>query len=493
MAGNRTLKLSILADVDDLKNKLNIGASEVEGFGSKLGDFGKKAAAAFAVAGAAAAAYAGKLLVDGVKSAIEDEKAQESLAATLRNVTDATKAQIGSVEKYIYQTSIAKGITDDQLRPSLDRLLRSTNDVTKAQELQTLALDISAGSGKSLETVSAALAKAYDGNISSLSRLGIGLSSAELKTMTFDQITAKLADTFENQASTKADTFAGKLDRLKIAFEEGKETVGSFVLDAITPMVTFILDKVVPTLNDLSEKIGKNLKPTFDDFAYFFTNTLIPTLKNWWIFLSETVIPGIIKTVKPIIEGLFDAWSKVAKTLKDNEANLQPFYSLLKTVASFIAKTVAPAIGTVLGTALKVVGTLISGLIAGFAKLVDGISNFIEKIKQLIALIAANPLVQGIGDLIGNIFGGGRATGGAVNSNTSYMVGERGPEMFVPNSSGRIIPTNRLGGQTININVSGAIDPISTARQIAEILNSEAATAGTFTSLGISRFATRNI
>ena len=76
MAGNRTLKLSILADVDDLKKKLGQGEQEVKSFGDKLGEFGKKAAAAFAVAAAAAAAYAGKLLVDGVKAAIEDEKAQ---------------------------------------------------------------------------------------------------------------------------------------------------------------------------------------------------------------------------------------------------------------------------------------------------------------------------------------------------------------------------------------------------------------------------------
>ena len=94
MAGNRTLKLSILADVDDLKKKLGQGEKEVEGFGGKLGEFGKKAAAAFAVAAAAAAAYAGKLLVEGVQSAIEDEKAQEKLARTLQNVTGATSSKL---------------------------------------------------------------------------------------------------------------------------------------------------------------------------------------------------------------------------------------------------------------------------------------------------------------------------------------------------------------------------------------------------------------
>ena len=84
MAGqSRTLKLSILADVDQLKKSLNTGSNEVESFGSKIGDFGKKAGLAFAAAGVAAAAYAGKLLIDGVKSAIADEAAQAALATIL--------------------------------------------------------------------------------------------------------------------------------------------------------------------------------------------------------------------------------------------------------------------------------------------------------------------------------------------------------------------------------------------------------------------------
>ena len=124
MAGqSRTLKLSILADIDNLKKNLGSGSKEVEGFGSKLGGFAKKAGTAFAVAGAAAAAYAGTLLVDGVKSAIEDEAAQAKLATTLENVTGATKAQIKQVEDYITKTALANGITDDKLRPSLDRLV----------------------------------------------------------------------------------------------------------------------------------------------------------------------------------------------------------------------------------------------------------------------------------------------------------------------------------------------------------------------------------
>ena len=200
MAGSRTLKLSILADVDDLKKKLDAGSNEVEGFSGKIEKFGKAAAVAFAAATAAAAAYAGKLAIEGVKAAIEDEAAQKKLATALENVTGATDEQIAATEKQIEKLSLTYGIADDQLRPAFQRLATSTNDLEKSNSLLNLALDISAGTGKDVETVSNALAKAYDGNVGALGRLGVGLSTAELKSMSFDEVTKTLGDTFENQA-----------------------------------------------------------------------------------------------------------------------------------------------------------------------------------------------------------------------------------------------------------------------------------------------------
>jgi hypothetical protein len=195
--GTRALTLKLLADVDNFTKNLDKADKDVMSFGDKVSDFGKKAGLAFAAAGAAAVAYAGKLAIDGVKSAIEDAAAQEKLALTLKNVTKATDNQIKATEDYITQTSLAFGITDDDLRPSLERLARATGDLEKAQKLQTVAIDVAAGSGKSLEAVTNAMARAAEGNTAALGKLGIGLTSAELKTMSMDQITAQLADTFE--------------------------------------------------------------------------------------------------------------------------------------------------------------------------------------------------------------------------------------------------------------------------------------------------------
>jgi hypothetical protein len=249
MAGtSRALTLKLLADIDNFSKNINKADNEVTTFGDKISKFGKVAGAAFLAAGAAAAVYAGKLLVDGVKSAIEDEKAQAKLAATLKNVAGATNEAVAQTEKYITQTSLAFGVTDDQLRPSLERLARSTKDVTKAQELQSLALDIAAGSGKSLEAVSNALGRAYEGNTSSLGRLGIGISATELKTMSFDEVTKALANTFANQASVQADTFEGKMARLRISMDEAKETLGFALLPTLTSFVDYVVENILPTL-----------------------------------------------------------------------------------------------------------------------------------------------------------------------------------------------------------------------------------------------------
>jgi hypothetical protein len=57
-----------------------------------------------------------------------------------------------------------------------------------------------------------------------------------------------------------------------------------------------------------------------------------------------------------------------------------------------------------------------------------------------------------LGSLFSGIFGGGKAIGGPVNSNTPYLVGEKGPEIFMPRNAGTIIPNNALGsGSTTNV------------------------------------------
>jgi len=245
----RTLSLKILADIDDLKNKLNQADNAVETNSEKISAFGKKAAAAFAVAAAAAVAYGTKLAVDGVKAAIEDEAAQLRLANALRTATGATNDQIKATEDFILKTSLATGVADDQLRPAMQRLAVSTKDTGEAQRLLSLALDISKGKGIELETVANALGRAQDGNTTALGRLGLGLSAAELSTLSFTEVQAKLSELYGGAAAANAETFQGKIDRLKVGFDEAKESLGTALLPQVEKFITFINDVGVPALN----------------------------------------------------------------------------------------------------------------------------------------------------------------------------------------------------------------------------------------------------
>lgn len=459
---SRTLKLAILGEVKGLSDSLNKGTGEVQTFGDKITGFGKVAAGAFAVATAAAVVYAGKLAIDGVKAAMEDEAAQAKLAKTIENTTGATEDQIAKVEDYILKTSLATGVNDDVLRPSLDRLVRATQDVQEAQELQTLALDIAAGTGKDLTTVSDALAKAHDGNFTALKKLGGKIDDSIIKSKDFEGATASLAKTFEGQASTKAETFSGKLDRLKIAFDEGKETIGAFILDAITPIVTLIVENVVPAIENFINSIGgeKGLKNVFNDFIDFAK-----------LFFT------------PIIEGIKGAFDKIKDAIGDNKESFQKLFNFLKDY-------VAPFLGTVLGGAIDILGTalgilidILGKVITVFDKVFTGIKKAFDLLKDFVNFIRNNPVTQGISGL----FGGGRAAGGPVSAGTTYLVGENGPELFTSSSSGTIIPNGAMGGSgtTINLTVNGALDAEGTARTIINILNRSQARG----SLGAGAFA----
>ena len=236
MADIRTLKLALLADTKNFIDGLDKADRETKTFSNKLDDALQKGAAAFLAVGAAAGAMAIKIGIDAVKAAVEDEKAQKSLAITLKNTTKATDAQVKAVEDFIDKTARATGVADDQLRPSLDRLLRSTQDITKAQKLQTLALDISAGTGKDLATVTE--------NI--------------IKTKDFDAATKALSETFAGQADAAAETFAGRMARIKIAIDEAKEQLGQALLPLLERFAKFATEQLAPALQGLVDGLTRS-------------------------------------------------------------------------------------------------------------------------------------------------------------------------------------------------------------------------------------------
>ena len=202
--------------------KAQTATSQLEKSVDKLG---KKLAGLFA----ASKIYAfGKA---SVKAFAEDEKAARSLALALANTGNAFAAI--EVEKFIADLQRATGVLDDNLRPAFRTLLTATGDVKKSQDGLALALDIAAGTGKDLSAVSMALAKAYGGQTTALSRLGAGLDKATLKAGDMDVILAKLTEKFKGQALAAAEGYSGALAKLTVASENAKEIIGKDLLDSM--------------------------------------------------------------------------------------------------------------------------------------------------------------------------------------------------------------------------------------------------------------------
>jgi hypothetical protein len=210
------------------------------------------------------------------KAFAEDDKAATSLATTLKNLNLAYGSNIGTVNGYISRLEQQTGVLDDELRPAMDRLLRATGDVTKSQELLGLALDIAAGTGKSVTQVSQSLQKAYLGQNQALGRLGVGLSKAELESSSFEQIQDRLNVLFAGQATAAADSYAGSLGRLAVASNNAKETIGKGLFDALktvsgsTSTDDFIakIDAAANSISNFLRETAKFIAITKDIFKF---------------------------------------------------------------------------------------------------------------------------------------------------------------------------------------------------------------------------------
>jgi hypothetical protein len=195
----------------------------------RLGKQAKKLAASLGLAfgGRAILAYGKK----AVQAAAADEKAQKQLALALKNVGLGRDA--AASEDYIQKLQSEFGIVDDKLRPAYQTLAVATRDTATAQKLLNLSLDISASTGKDLASVSSALSKAYLGNNTALSKLGVGISKADLKAGKFEDIISQLETTFAGSATAAANTFQGSIDKLGVASANASEIIGTGLIDAL--------------------------------------------------------------------------------------------------------------------------------------------------------------------------------------------------------------------------------------------------------------------
>jgi len=407
MADVRTLKLNLLADVDQFGRSLAQADNDAKGFAGGLKKYGKIAAAAFVVAGAAAAAYAVKIGIDGVKAAVEDEASQKQLAQALKNI----------------------GVADTKLRPALANLARATGDVGKAQQLTNLAMDISAATGKDLETVSLTLSKAYNGNIGALTKLGIPLDENIKKTKDFNVVQDELVRLFGGAAKANTETYAGQLAIVTERVGELKESIGVALL---------------PTMKTLLEEVNKVAKGFSGEDPEGLSNRARELAGN---FEGDGAfsLGGALRAVA-------DAFGNLFSTVTDGGPGAA---SMMERIAASL-ETVANAI--------------------------NAISNAYQAALPALRFIQ-NPLNINLPEAGFTPRPKARAAGGSVMGGQAYRVGEFGPELFVPSGSGSVRP-DAGGGQNVTINMNGIIDGESARRSIEKLLQDSARRTGAVNFVG---------
>lgn len=483
MAGSRTLKLALLADIADFSKNINSAGTQSKTLGDQFEDFGKRAALAFAAAAAAIGAYAAA----AIKNAAADEAAQRNLALTIENTTTATSKQIAGVEDYISKTSLAIGITDDQLRPAFGRLVRSTKDVEEAQKLLNLALDISSATGKPLETVANALGKAYDGNLTSLSKLGLGLDASILKSKDFDLVFQSLTGTFGGFAENEAQSTEKAFARIKIASDEVQEQIGTALLPLIQELTTFILTDVVPVIQQFvngltgvgglaeglseSEQMGltwgKRIRSLIGTVVEFKDELIAVAAVIGTIFVVSKISAAVTATIA-LIKTLIAA------------------YNVLKASAIVTGVATAFALNPLLGVGAVALAAGVLSAANALANSSKGETNFAVGGAPG-AISGGGASSSGSGGTGGGTMSGGGGGGGGVNNAVASAVAatkaitggitdsQNAARLIAAGGGGFTDSQNaaRLAAQApiINVTVNGAIDREGTARTIVETLN----------------------
>jgi tetratricopeptide (TPR) repeat protein len=192
-----------------------------------------------------------------VQAAAEDEKSQALLAAQLKRTFGEQQNLTDSVERYISVTQLRTGTSDTELRDSLGTLVRSTGNLTTSQNLLNVAQDVSAATGKDLQSVSLALAKASLGQFTALGKLGIPLDESTKKSKDFGKVLETLEGQFGGAADAAANTFGGKLKIIQGQFGEIVETIGAALLPYLDKFATFLVEEVAPAVQRVTSVIGE--------------------------------------------------------------------------------------------------------------------------------------------------------------------------------------------------------------------------------------------
>jgi len=455
------INIPIITDFDSRGiKKAEKAFGEIEKAGAKVGSALKSALLPVGIA-------LGGLAVAGAKfamAAAEDQKSSALLARQLKVTTKATDAQVKATEDFILQMSLANGVADDELRPSLSKLVRGTKDLGKAQKLLALSLDIAKGSGKSLSQVTDSISKALGGNMGALARLSPEVKQMVKDHKSLDQILQALGKTYAGSATTAANTFQGRMDRLKVAINETKESIGYALMPIFETMVTFIDSHVLPVIQRFVDSIGKKgLSKALRDSA--------KDMFDWYRELDGAA--GAITdltTAVGLLYGAFKAFSGLTAAL----SVLEGLSAALGGLSAFGAGVGAAGLGTL----SAVLGLLVINLAAfvGLLRDKESFSYAVAAVKDFASLIAnifigmANAIVDAANLAVkaANLLAPGSPFAqlpqiGYFDVNRTLNIQNKAPTIANPSNY------KDVGVPSITVN-TGVGDPVAIGKQVADVL-----------------------
>jgi hypothetical protein len=371
----------------------------------KIDAFGKKALKSFAVAGVAAGAFAIKIGIDAVKGAAADEKAQTALALALRNTTSATEEAIAANTKFLDKLELQVAVDNDELIPALQRLATATGDLGQAQNLLILSTDVAVASGKDLGAVSIAISKAINGQFGALTKLGLPIDATALKQKDLNKILNDFAKISQGQASAAANTFSGRLTRLQLSFNQVLDKLGIALMPALTLLVRYIDEQIVPMLdswiskneNELNQSLQntvgeiKEVVKAFQDIYKVIgaVNAILPFGIGGWIKLLA-VLSGIssLLTVATAIKKINGQTKILTSAARGSARTVRELKNEMSSLRSFLVRIIQR---------FQDVGTWAGKTTGRFAILRTGVNALIKRWKVLVGLFTIGiPLLGGL-------------------------------------------------------------------------------------------------
>lgn len=458
----RPLTIALAANIDELKKGLNQGQTEVQGFGDVIEKFGKKILAAFSVAAVV------DFTKEVAKAAMQEEESITRLNQTLDDFTKATDEQIKGNERFVETLSNATAIADDNLRPAMARLARSLGDVQAAQEATTLAAKISVNTGKDVETIANAMAKAADGQTTSLARLGLGFSAAELKGKDFGQIVDMLNERFPDLGAN-ADTTSFKFKQFQNLIENTKESIGAALLPILTKFFEFVINNLNPALERIANLFKpivnaiKENKQAFEDLGQV-AKVIFAAVG----FLVENFLSKVADTVA----GIINLFGKI-------ESAIRPAVQAVMNVLNGLIDAYNNTIGRITGNSIGKLG------------MGGGGSSSQTSTSSSALLKSIGGLSSSVGSLASSVSGFTNKSGGggaADNSAASKMLAQLEADVATLNTLQEILTSTTINdpryaqgispAAQYNITVNGAIDAEGTAQTIVSVLTDSAARGG---------------